>query len=127
MRPSAAFLLACAATFSAGPALAQFNDPAHFRQQDGAALYRDICQGCHMPNGKGAVGAGAYPALAGNARLATAGYPVSVVMNGQKGMPGFARMLTDAQVAAVVNYVRSHFRNRYPDAVTAADVAPARP
>jgi mono/diheme cytochrome c family protein len=31
-------------------------------------------------------------------------------------------MMNDAQVAAVVNYVRTHFGNNYPDAVTAEDV-----
>jgi mono/diheme cytochrome c family protein len=105
---------------------AGFADPAHFRQQDGAALYHGICQGCHMPAGQGAVGAGAYPALAGNAKLSTAGYPVLVVLNGSKAMPSFARMLNDAQIAAVVNYIRGNFGNAYPDAVTAADVAGAR-
>jgi mono/diheme cytochrome c family protein len=126
MRPVIALAVA-AALVAGGPAVAQFNDPAHFRQQDGAALYRDICQGCHMPNGKGAAGAGAYPALAGNEKLGAAGYPVLVVMNGQKAMPGFAGMLSDAQIAAVVNYVRTHFGNHYRDAVTAADVKTARP
>lgn len=126
MRPFVPLALA-AALVASGAAIAQFADPAHFQQQDGAALYRDICQGCHMPNGKGAAGAGAYPALAANAKLATAGYPVLVVMNGQKAMPGFARMLSDAQVAAVVNYVRTHFGNDYRDAVTEADTKAARP
>ncbi|HXQ54079.1 MAG TPA: cytochrome c [Stellaceae bacterium] len=103
-----------------------FADPAHFRQQDGAALYRGICQGCHMPEGQGAVGAGAYPALAHNRKLAAAGYPVLVVLQGSKGMPGFAAMLNDAQIAGVVSYVRSHFGNDYADPVMAADVASAR-
>ena len=31
--------------------------------------------------------------------------------------------LDDRQIAAVVNYVRSHFGNRYTDEVSAADVA----
>ena len=106
--------------------MAQFDDPTRFHLQDGGALYRDICQGCHMPNAKGASGAGAYPALAADPKLAAAGYPVLVVLHGQKGMPGFAHMLTDAQVAAVVNYVRTHFGNHYRDAVSAGDVHTAR-
>jgi mono/diheme cytochrome c family protein len=106
---------------------AGFADPAHFRQQDGTALYRGICQGCHMPAGEGAVGAGAYPALARNQHLAAAGYPVLVVLNGSKAMPGFAPMLNDAQIAAVVNYIRTNFGNAYADAVTPSDVAGARP
>lgn len=43
------------------------------------------------------------------------------------GMPWFADKLSDAQVASVVNYVRSHFGNGFADAVSAADVAPQRP
>lgn len=101
-------------------------NPGHFEQQDGAALYRATCQACHMPEGQGAVGAGAYPALARNEHLRDAGYPVLVVLHGQKGMPGFAAMLTDAQVAAVVTYVRTNFANHFTDAVTPEDVAAAR-
>jgi mono/diheme cytochrome c family protein len=93
-----------------------------FGQQDGAALYRAICAGCHMAEGQGAVGAGAYPALAGNARLASAAYPVVTVLRGRKGMPSFQYMLSDEQVAAVTNYLRTNLGNRYTDAVTAADV-----
>jgi mono/diheme cytochrome c family protein len=127
MRGVVAMALAAAALVASGAAVAQFNDPAHFQQQDGAALYRGICQGCHMPDGKGATGAGTYPALARNPKLAAPGYPVLVVMAGQKGMSGFAHMLSDAQIAAVVNYVRTHFGNAYPDPVTEADVKAARP
>jgi mono/diheme cytochrome c family protein len=115
----------------AGPALAQstdgsFANPFRFMQRDGEAIYRSVCQGCHMPDGEGAVGAGAYPALGRNAKLEAAGYPVLLVVNGQKAMPPFAGLLDDDQVAAVVNYVRSHFGNDYKDAVSAADVKAAR-
>ena len=41
-------------------------------------------------------------------------------------MPPFARLMSDDQVAAVVNYVRTHFGNEYTDAVTAEDVKNAR-
>ncbi len=130
MRPIAPTLAAVLA-IAAMPASAQspdgaFADGAHFRVQDGAALYRDICQGCHMPDAKGAAGAGTFPALAANPKLAAAGYPLAIVVNGQHGMPGFAHSLDDAQIAAVVNYLRSHFGNAYTDAVTAADVKAQR-
>jgi len=121
-------LIACA-VLAAGAARAQdagFSNPAKFQQQDGAALYHGICQGCHMPQGQGAIGAGSYPALARNNKLATAGYPVLIVLNGSKAMQGFAGMLDDAQIAAVVNYIRTSFGNSYSDAVTAAEVAAAR-
>lgn len=97
-----------------------------FREQDGATLYQAICQGCHMSEGQGAKGAGAFPAFQSNVRLGAADYPVSVVLHGRHGMPKFAGELTDAQVAEVVNYVRSHFENHYTDRVTASDVAKLR-
>jgi mono/diheme cytochrome c family protein len=137
MRPSpcTALALTLAANFWASampPAMAQpadirFANPTRFMAQAGAALYADLCQGCHMPEGVGAVGAGNYPALARNPKLASAGYPLFLVINGRNAMPPFAAMLTDQQVAAVVNYVRSHFGNAFADEVTAADAKAARP
>ncbi len=75
-----------------------------------------------MPDAKGAVGAGMYPALAKDEKLETAGYPVGVIVGGQKAMPALGGMLSDQQVADVVNYVRSHFGNKYSDKVKPADV-----
>ncbi|HEY8255579.1 MAG TPA: hypothetical protein VIG39_13110, partial [Rhizomicrobium sp.] len=54
-----------------------------FPMQGGQAIYEGVCQGCHMPGAVGAVGAGAYPALASDPKLEVAGYPVGVIMNGQ--------------------------------------------
>jgi mono/diheme cytochrome c family protein len=104
----------------------RFGNPARFMPQSGEALYADICQGCHMPEGVGAVGAGTYPALARNPKLATTGYPLVLVIHGRKGMPPFGKLLTDQQVAAVVNYIRTHFGNDFPDAVSADDARAAR-
>jgi mono/diheme cytochrome c family protein len=98
-----------------------------FTEQGGEAIFKNVCQGCHMPQAQGAVGAGMYPALAKNPKLEVAGYPVSVVVNGQKAMPAFGGMFSDQQVADVVNYVRTHFGNSYKDKVTPADVKSARP
>jgi cytochrome c5 len=97
-----------------------------FSEPTGEQMYRRVCAACHMPDAKGAVGAGAYPALAGNANLAASGYPVAVVVKGLNGMPPLGGMMSDAQVADVVNYVRTHFGNKYRDAVTAAEVKAAR-
>jgi mono/diheme cytochrome c family protein len=98
-----------------------------YTQQSGEELYKSICQGCHMPNGKGAIGAGAYPALANNSRLTAAIYPITVVLNGQRAMPPFGASLSDAQIANVINYIRTHFNNRYKDPVLASAVKAARP
>jgi mono/diheme cytochrome c family protein len=103
-----------------------FSHGDKFDEQTGETLYAGICQGCHMPNAKGAVGAGHYPALAGNPKLEAAGYPLSVVLHGLNGMPPVGEMLSDAQVAMVVNYVRTHFGNSYTDAVKLEDVKAMR-
>jgi mono/diheme cytochrome c family protein len=80
-----------------------------------------------MPDAKGASGAGAYPALAGNARLATKEYPAMVILRGQKAMPEFGSMFTDDQVAGVANYVRTSFGNKFKGAITPAEVKALRP
>lgn len=111
----------------AAPVDHSFSSGFKFQEHDGEALYQGICQGCHMPNAKGAIGAGAYPALAGNPRLASKVYPAYMVVNGNKAMPSFGAMLDDDQIAAVANYVRSHFGNQYTDQVTPAEVEALRP
>jgi cytochrome c5 len=98
----------------------------HFVQSDGAALYRAICQGCHMPDARGARGAGMYPALAANPKLASAAYPALTVLQGRRAMPAFGDSLSDEQVAEVVNYVRGHFANNFADSITPDDVARLR-
>ena len=108
---------------SAGPTL---SPGRRFSEQTGEALYTNLCQACHMSDGKGAVGAGHYPSLVRNETLKAIGFPVSLILRGHKAMPPFGRMLSDDQVAAVVNYIRTHFGNDYTDAVTAQDVKDAR-
>jgi len=79
-----------------------------------------------MADARGAEGAGAYPTLADNPRLAASAYPIFLVLKGRAGMPAFQDRLSDQQVADVVNYIRSHFGNQYPDTVNAADVGKLR-
>ena len=122
----ALILLAGLLAARGGPAFAQDFYVGKYLQQSGEDLYKGICQGCHMPDAKGAVGAGAYPALAGNARLAAAIYPITVVVNGQRAMPPFGADLSDVQIANVINYVRTHFGNHYGDPVLPAAVKAAR-
>jgi len=118
---------------SADPGSAQDNVAKHtfssgyrFVQMTGEELFASVCQGCHMPSGLGAAGAGSYPSLVRNPNLEAAGYPTLLVVKGRRAMPGFGDMMTDGQVAAVVNYVRTHFGNNYRDSVTAKDVQDAR-
>ncbi len=103
-----------------------FSHGDKFDEQTGETLYAGICQACHMPNAKGAAAAGHYPALAGNPKLQAAGYPLTVILHGLNGMPPVGEMLTDEQVAKVVNYVRTHFGNNYADAVKPEDVKAIR-
>jgi mono/diheme cytochrome c family protein len=122
-------LAALAAALATVPCAASTQDffTGNFPQQTGEGLYRGVCQGCHMPDAKGAVGAGAYPALANDPRLQTLAYPTLVVINGQKAMPQFGDALSDDQIANVVNYIRSGFGNHYADKITPAGVKALRP
>lgn len=106
-----------------GTAFAQF--ATGYSWKTGPEIYTHVCQSCHMPDGKGAVGAGAYPALAGNRKLASPLYPVLVMLRGQKAMPSFSD-LTDDQVAAVANYIRTNLGNGYPGTVTVEQVKALR-
>ncbi len=103
-----------------------FSSGSRFMPRDGEVLYKSSCQACHMSAGEGASGAGVYPALARNAKLRTARYTTSVVVRGLRAMPPFASQMDDEQVAAVINYVRTHFGNDFKDAVTPADVKAMR-
>ena len=126
MRRAIAAGLALGLASIAAPALAQGFGGGHYPEQTGEGLYKSICQGCHMPDAKGATGAGAYPALAGNKKLGAKAYPAMVVLKGQKAMPEFGSSFSDAQVAEVVNYVRTHFGNSYTDAVAPDEVKALR-
>ena len=112
------FSHAIAQTMGAGP----MTRGGPFMFQGGKAIYDGTCQACHMPDAKGAVGAGSYPALAKDLKLAVSGYPVAIILHGQKAMPALGGFLSDQQVADVVNYIRTHFGNNYKDAVKVEDV-----
>jgi mono/diheme cytochrome c family protein len=124
--PIAGLALALAALSGTAQAQRRGGD-APYPEKTGEEIYRNVCQGCHMPDGRGAQGAGMYPALAGDKRLTSKAYPAMVVVRGQKAMPEFGSGLTDVQVAAVVNYVRTHLGNDYGDVMTTEEVAPLRP
>jgi mono/diheme cytochrome c family protein len=98
-----------------------------FAEQGGEAIFKGVCQGCHMPDGAGAVGAGRYPALARDPNLTGRGYPLVIVVNGQKAMPAFGELLSDRQIADVVNYIRNSFGNHFTDEVTVNEVKAVRP
>jgi mono/diheme cytochrome c family protein len=88
----------------------------------GRKIYERECVECHGREGAGEPGA--YPALAGN-RAVTMSVPanvIRVVLSGgylpatagnprPYGMPPFAQVLNDAEMAAVVSYVRGAWGN----------------
>ena len=88
----------------------------------GEQVYTQVCQACHMADAKGGSVAASIPALAGNPKLATAGYPISLILKGRGAMPSLADMLQPAQIANVTGYIRTHFGNNYTAPVTAEDV-----
>jgi len=109
-------------------------DPATSSASDGRQIFEQICQGCHMQNGQGAIGAGRFPALANNRSLASRQYMALTILMGRRNMPAFGAKhaigfggppatLSEEQIASVINYVRTHFGNRYTDSITAAEVA----
>ena len=44
----------------------------HFEEQGGEAIFKSVCQGCHMSDAKGAKGVAQSPALASDTNLANA-------------------------------------------------------
>ena len=135
-----AMLLSASVHAQAPVADAAILPPDVLAHASGEQIFQHICQACHMPDARGATGAGSYPALAGNAHLASGVFAASTVLFGRRDMPafgprpdlqGFEAMLhldlSDAQIAAVVNYIRSHFGNHYADTLSAADVAALHP
>jgi mono/diheme cytochrome c family protein len=108
-------------------------DPTVLNTNDGQQIFQQICQGCHMPDARGAKGAGYYPALAENRRLASKQYMALTVLTGRRNMPAFGikhtvgfgfpgASLNNTQIAAVVNYVRTNFGNHYKDVITAEEI-----
>ncbi|WP_310539914.1 cytochrome c [Phenylobacterium sp.] len=109
----------------AAPAMADEPGPGGTKPpvpKTGEEVYRMVCQTCQMADGKGAVGAGAFPALTSNPKMKMAAYPIVMVTKGRGGMPGFTDLLSPEQTAAVITYVRTNFGNAYPEPVTAEDV-----
>lgn len=91
-------------------------------QQSGDEIYAAVCASCHMPDGNGAKGAAAYPALADNPLLEFPEYAIQMTLHGQAAMPPLGGLLDDAQVAEVVNYIRMNFGNEFTDDPATAEM-----
>ncbi|WP_342362847.1 c-type cytochrome [Terrarubrum flagellatum] len=109
--------------------------PDDARLVAGRAIYKDSCAGCHTDGGSGAPSL--FPALAGSGIVQSVDPStlIRVVLQGSQGvhtatkpttpaMPSLSWRLNDAQVAAVLTYVRNSWGNSgspvAPGAVAAA-------
>ena len=89
--------------------------------EQGAKLYEKHCVDCHRADGSGTPPA--YPRLAGNNSIAASAVnPIRMVLNGgyppstsgnprPYGMPPYGPILNDAEVAALVTYIRASWGN----------------
>lgn len=102
-----------------------FGESNAYHSTDGRELYHRSCAACHMHDGKGAYGAGYYPPLADNSKMASKYYTIGILINGLRGMPSFHMMMNDEQMAAVTQYIMTDL-NGLEATVTAADVAQIR-
>jgi nitrite reductase (NO-forming) / hydroxylamine reductase len=115
---------------AAATASAAAQNPAS--ASDGAVVYGANCSSCHQTDGKGVTGA--FPPLSQNPTVT--GSPVGVitiVKNGLEGrlevnghaysgiMPHWKGLLSDEQIASVITYIRSSWKNNAPG-VSVADV-----
>lgn len=92
---------------------------------DGAALFASRCAACHQATGQGLPGV--FPPLAGSewvqgrpetvAAIVLHGITGPLTVKGAKfngAMPSFSDQLSDAEIAAVLGYVRSQWGNAAP-------------
>jgi mono/diheme cytochrome c family protein len=104
--------------------------------KNGARIYQERCADCHQPAGEGVPRI--YPPLAANEAILMRNpvNPIRIVLNGgfppstrgnpkPYGMPPFAHVLSDGEVAAVVTYIRGAWGNR-AGPVSTVEVASAR-
>ena len=108
-------VFAVAGCFAAGIALAQDELP------DLQQTYLDNCAACHDVAAEGVIG----PTLAPNDFASDATAFVLQILGGDMMMPPFADQLPDADIAAIVNYVRIVL-NGYEGPIDAGFVAELR-
>lgn len=117
----AAYLVSLPPRVSAPQSQAKIHDGALLHE--GEQVYAEHCADCHGNNGRGV--AGVYPPLDGNpsvvepsginatrAVLLGGFAPLTEAHPRPYSMPPFAQQLTDAEVAAVVSYIRHSWSNR---------------
>ena len=75
----------------------------------GREVYRNVCQGCHQPDGRGE-DKRAPTLIGGTWTLGPAEIPTRILLNGKEGgfglMPPIGSKLSDEQIASVLTYIR---------------------
>ncbi|MCC7007436.1 MAG: c-type cytochrome [Acidobacteria bacterium] len=98
------------------------------RFERGREVYRNACQACHQPDGRGQDRLA--PPLVGSAiAFADSRIPVRVLLNGKEGaiglMPPLGATMTDADVSSVLTYIRREW-NQAGAPVAPEEVAAVR-
>ena len=118
LRAIATYLKESPATDSRSP-----EQPEGSTMTSGEAIFLDSCAACHQANGLGV--SHLFPPLAGNANVQSTDPTtvIRVILRGARtvptrtrptpsSMPAYNWKLTDAEIAAVANYVRNQWGNR---------------
>ncbi|WP_018988138.1 cytochrome c oxidase subunit II [Aromatoleum toluclasticum] len=95
--------------------------------EHGAKVFATNCVACHQADGKGLPPA--FPPLDGSkVVLGEAAGQIAVVLNGRPGTPmaAFGKLLSDADIAAVITYTRNTWSNKTGEAIQPSQIAAAR-
>jgi mono/diheme cytochrome c family protein len=123
---------AIAAYLKAVPGKATYQESKVPVSATGADVYLSFCASCHQQNGRGVPGQ--IPALAGSGAVKAreADNVIRVVLGGLPATKSYAPMpalgsgMTDQQIAAVANYVRTAWGNGAPATAEAGTVGRLR-
>jgi mono/diheme cytochrome c family protein/glucose/arabinose dehydrogenase len=92
------------------PVAAPLSPAERARFTAGAAVYKNVCLGCHLDDGRGNVTLGANLVDSALVSGADASPAVRVVLSGKEGaiglMPPLGASLSDEQIASVITYIR---------------------
>ena len=98
-----------------GPTVAPLTPAEQVRYEAGSEVYKNICQACHQPDGRGQDRVAAN-LIDSELALAPAAVTARILLNGKEGaiglMPPIGAVLSDDQIAAVLTYIR---RDMGPD------------
>jgi cytochrome c6 len=85
--------------------------PRAVAQNVGADTFKSKCQMCHGADGVGATPAGRIAKIVSFKDPSVINAPdadlIAIVKNGKNKMPAFSTKLTDDQIAAVLDYIRT--------------------